>query len=86
MDTLLSSKGQVVIPKTLRDQLNWRPGERLDIGVENGRVYLSAESALPTRDIAEVAGCLHRPGRKAHSLEEMEKAILAAARTNHDRA
>ncbi|KPF67302.1 hypothetical protein IP88_12390 [alpha proteobacterium AAP81b] len=32
----LSAKGQIVIPKTVRDRLRWAPGMRFDI-VERGR-------------------------------------------------
>ncbi|NLA75083.1 MAG: AbrB/MazE/SpoVT family DNA-binding domain-containing protein, partial [Deltaproteobacteria bacterium] len=29
--TQLSSKGQVIIPKTLRDRYKWNPGQRLSV-------------------------------------------------------
>jgi AbrB family looped-hinge helix DNA binding protein len=38
MKSIVSEKGQVTIPKSLRDQLGIRPGETLDFQEEHGRL------------------------------------------------
>ena len=36
----LSSKGQLVIPKKLREELNWNAGEHVAVEVKNDRLIL----------------------------------------------
>lgn len=48
--TRLSSKGQVVIPKELRDELNWRPGDEL--------IVVTTESGILLRSARREAGGL----------------------------
>ena len=38
MKTVVSEKGQVTIPKRLRDRLGIRPGQILEVSEENGRL------------------------------------------------
>ena len=49
MKTKVSSKGQVVIPKEVRDRLGIKPGTILDVKVEGRRIVL--EPALEPPDI-----------------------------------
>jgi AbrB family looped-hinge helix DNA binding protein len=41
MRTRVSTKGQVVLPDTLRRQLDIRAGDNLDAEVDNGRIVLT---------------------------------------------
>ena len=47
--TTLSKKGQVVIPKNAREELNLSPGTVLRVEVENGRVILEPYKELPEK-------------------------------------
>jgi antitoxin PrlF len=67
----LTSKGQVTIPKVIRERLKVKTGDRLDFVIEGDRVVLRPG----TRDLGSLRGILHRPGRKAISLERMDAAI-----------
>ena len=68
----VTTKGQVTIPKEIRDHLHVRAGDRLDFVVdESGRVVVQA---IRSR-LDELWGLLHEPGRRAVSLEEMDAAI-----------
>jgi len=79
--TRLSSKGQVIIPKVLRNRHHWEPGQELDaIDTEDG-VLLKPAFAFPVSSLREVAACLSYKG-KAKTLEEMEAAIKTGARKN----
>ncbi len=54
----LSSKGQVVIPKIIRDQLHWESGHELIIETTESGVLLKAKSAVKTRRLEELRGFL----------------------------
>ena len=70
----LTSKGQTTIPKDIREYLNLQPGQRIDFIVdEEGRVILRPA----TLHIRDLAGILHREGRKPISVEEMNRVIRA---------
>lgn len=49
----VSPKYQVVIPKTVRESLKLRPGQKMQIVEYAGRIEL-----IPERDIAELRGFL----------------------------
>lgn len=68
----LSSKGQMVIPKSLREQLGLKPGDTVDFIIqENGDVLIRPAS----HDVEKLKGMLYRAGRKPVSIEEMNRAI-----------
>jgi len=56
MKATVSEKGQVTIPKPLRDRLGIRPGEVLDFEEEAGR--LIARKATPVDPVDDVYGIL----------------------------
>jgi len=57
---VVSEKGQVTIPKALRDRLGIRPGEVLDFQEDNGR--LVATKAALDDPVDSVFGILTVPG------------------------
>jgi AbrB family looped-hinge helix DNA binding protein len=70
--TTLTSKGQVTIPKPVRDFLRVKPGDRLDFVIEDdGRVLVRPGTARAE----ELKGLLRRPGRRPVTLGEMQAAI-----------
>ena len=72
----LTSKGQTTIPKEIRDLLGLAPGDKLDFVVESdGRVVLRPA----TLDVRELRGMLRKKGRRAVSLEQMDRAIAEGA-------
>ncbi|MDZ7855683.1 AbrB/MazE/SpoVT family DNA-binding domain-containing protein [Sphaerotilus sp.] len=79
----LSSKGQIVIPKALRNELNLLPGTRFELSVDAGRLVLEPLRE-PEFDLEAIhaavdvlAGCLHRPDAVATSAPEDAAAIVA---------
>ena len=46
METTLSSKGQTVIPQTIREQARLQSGDKLDVGYVNGLVILRKRRVL----------------------------------------
>lgn len=83
--TKLSSKGQVIIPKEIRNRHHWEPGqELLAIDTDDG-ILLKPTSPFPEATLREVASCLSYSG-KAKTLEEMEDAVKKGARSmKHER-
>jgi AbrB family looped-hinge helix DNA binding protein len=77
-----TSKGQVTIPREVREQLRLRSGQKLRFTIEDGRraVITPVYSRL-----SELAGILPKPKRTV-SLEEMDEAIRQAAVNRYLRA
>ncbi len=75
----LTSKGQLVIPKEIREYMRLEPGDRLDFVVrDDGEVVIRPVVA----DVTALRGLLATSRRKPVSLESMKKAIRKrAART-----
>lgn len=74
----LSSKGQVVIPKTLRSRYNWDTGQELTV-IDTGQGILlkSSHTFKPTK-LDQVAGMLSYTGKPV-SLDDMEAAVEKGA-------
>lgn len=70
----LSTKGQLVVPKEVRDYLKVRPGDRIDFVVREDGQVLMRPAVL---DVRELRGLLRREGRPAVSIEEMNRAVRA---------
>lgn len=68
----LTSKGQTVIPKAIRDHLGLQPGDSLDFVVQDSGEVLIRPA---TEDIRRLKGLLHRAGRLPVSVREMNQAI-----------
>jgi AbrB family looped-hinge helix DNA binding protein len=85
MDTTrLSSKGQIILPKTVRDLHHWAAGT--DFSVEDtgdGVLLRPIKTSQPTR-LDDVVGCLPVRG-PARSINEMDSAIEAELRDRRDR-
>jgi antitoxin PrlF len=73
--TTMTSKGQLTIPKDVRDQLGIEPGTRFFVTVRNGQVV-----AVPkNKKLADLAGILGRPPNgRSLSIEEIDDAIAEA--------
>lgn len=79
----LTSKGQLTLPKEIRDRLGLRPGDQLDFTVlSNGQLL----GRRVNRDLLSLVGLLHRPGQAPVSVEEMNDAIGEHLTEKHDRA
>lgn len=73
----ITSKGQVTIPRALRDELGLHAGDRLVWTLsESGTIEVRKEIGRPLR---EIVGLLGKPARSA-TIEEMDRAISRRAR------
>lgn len=78
----MSSKGQLTIPKEIRDQLNLSEGTRLYVTVRNGELV-----AMPkNRRIADLAGILGKPpSGETLTIRQMDEAIMDAVAEDDER-
>jgi antitoxin PrlF len=75
MESALSIKGQITIPKELREHLRVRPGDRVKFFVNpDGTVVL-----LPKIPASALKGIVRSRRRSPVSTEEMDSAIADAA-------
>ena len=84
MDTVtLSSKGQLVIPKAVREHAQVSPGARFAVRYVDGEIRLRPLARLAAIALDEVAGCLARPGRKRLSEAQAQAVIKARLKARH---
>ena len=73
--TTLTSKGQLTLPKNVRDRLKLQSGDKLEVYLqEDGSILLQPA----TVDIKELYGLLPKPS-KSVSLEDMDAVIRQGA-------
>jgi len=76
METVkLSTKGQIVIPKDIRESHHLAAGTEFVIAVIGDEIRLKPIPAFPASNAEEGMGLLARKGRKPLSYEETEFAI-----------
>ena len=78
--TSVSAKGQVVIPKDVRDRMRLMPGDRLDVVERADGVLLRRAVTAPTGDFDEIAARIHsriRYNGPPVSVTEMTEAVSA---------
>lgn len=81
-DATLTTKGQVTIPKPVRDHLKLDTGARVSFVIqEDGVVVLQPV----TRHVSELAGVLSRPKQRAVSIKGMDEGIAGHIRQKFGR-
>lgn len=74
--TRLSTKGQVILPKRIRDLRNWTAG--MDLLVEDTPAGVLITPAPKTVSMDEIFGCLKYDGPR-RTIAEMDQAVLDEA-------
>jgi AbrB family looped-hinge helix DNA binding protein len=77
--TRLSTKGQLIIPKEIRERHGWTPGMELIVEDHGDSVVLRRAEDLPVTTLEDLVGCASYRG-PARTLEDMEAAIARGAR------
>jgi AbrB family looped-hinge helix DNA binding protein len=84
LTTTVSTTGQVILPKAIRERRNWQPGTQLVVeDTPDGVLLKAAPVFAPTRP-EEVAGMLAYRGRPK-TLEEMDAAITTEVKRRRAR-
>jgi len=72
--TILSGKGQIVIPKTLRESRQWRPGTRFIVEEMTSGILLKPSRQFPLTRPEDGLGCTGYKG-PIINWQDMEQAI-----------
>jgi len=75
----ITTKGQVTIPKSVRDSLMLSTGDKIEFVVTDKREALIRPIS---KKVDEVFGLLHKSGRKTVSVEEMDAKIRQRMKDN----
>jgi AbrB family looped-hinge helix DNA binding protein len=79
--TRLSSKGQIIIPKAVRDAHGWTEGTEFTVEGSKDAIVLRPQrtSLFPRTTIDDVIGCVNYKGPRK-SIKEMNDGIVKEAR------
>ena len=77
--TTVSTKGQVILPKAVRDNRRWGAGTRLTVEETAEGVLLRAAPLFAPTNIDDVFEMLKGPG-PALTIEQMDEAVADEAR------
>lgn len=80
----MSTKGQVILPKAIRQRKNWAAGTQLVVEDTPDGVLLKAAPVFAATQPEDVAGMLAFHGR-AKTTEEMDAAVTAEVKRRHAR-
>ena len=72
VESKITTKGQCVVPKKIRDYMRLNPGDKIDFVIREDSEVCVRPVIL---DVRELKGQMKKPGRKPVSLKEMEKAV-----------
>ena len=84
LTTTFSTKGQVILPKTIRDHRHWQPGTELVVEDTPDGVLLKTARVFPPTLPKDVFGSLRYAG-KPKMIEEIEAGIAAEVKRRHAR-
>ncbi|MDE0452904.1 MAG: AbrB/MazE/SpoVT family DNA-binding domain-containing protein [Gammaproteobacteria bacterium] len=74
MQATITTKGQVTVPKPIRDRLRLKPGDRIDFILDSG----DEVRVVPvTASVRQLKGMVPKP-KQPVTLEQMDDAIAAA--------
>jgi antitoxin PrlF len=78
----ITSKGQITLPREVRDHLHVREGDRVEFEIDReGEVRVRPV----TGSVEELFGLLRRPGAPPRSLEEIDQGVARLAREEDER-
>lgn len=79
MNSTLTSKGQLTLPKAAREALQLKTGTRFAIEISGGKLVLTPAHV----NALAVRGILRSPHRRPPSIEEMDEGISRAMKEDH---
>lgn len=75
-ESTITTKGQCVVPKKIREYMNLNPGDKIDFVIrEDGEVFIRPV----VLDARELKGLMKKPGRKPVSLRQMDEVVRKRA-------
>ncbi len=83
LTTTVSTKGQIVLPRSVRQSRHWEPGTKLIVENTPDGVLLKPAPVLEETSIDEVFGILNWKD-PPKTLEEMDAGVLAEAKRQYE--
>jgi len=83
--TRLSTKGQIILPKSIRTSRGWGPGTEFVVEEAGTGILLRPAPRLPRTTLEEVAGCLKPKRKSSLSPARIEAAIKREVMERHAR-
>lgn len=83
--TKLSSKGQIVLPKAVRETHGWVPGTEFTVELTPDGVRLRPRAPFTRTGLDDVAGSVPYSGPVV-TLDEMDEAVRAVVAKRHRRS
>ena len=80
----LSTKGQIILPKAVRESHNWTPGTDFTVEDVDGGVLLRPVKRGKVTQLSDVVGCLKYDGPRL-TLKDMDAAISGEIQARRDR-
>ena len=71
----ITSKGQITIPKEVRDAMGVEAGDRVEFVAQSSGVYTVVAA---TRDVRHLKGMIAKPAKPV-SIEDLNRAVARAA-------
>jgi AbrB family looped-hinge helix DNA binding protein len=84
LTTTVSTKGQIILPKAIREQRRWHSGTQLVVEDTEGGVLLKPAPLFAPTHPKDVFGLLGHAG-PPKTLEQMQAGIAREARRRHAR-
>jgi AbrB family looped-hinge helix DNA binding protein len=78
----VTSKGQITIPKEVRERLKLKAGDRVVFVVQSDNDVVLKPAKT---DIRTLYGMLYRKGRRARTIEEMDQGVTDLLSEKHRR-
>ena len=82
LTTTVSTKGQVILPKAVRQALRWDAGTQLIVESTRDGVTLKPVPSFPETKPEDVFACLAYKG-PTKTLEDMDAGVVAEVRRRH---
>jgi AbrB family looped-hinge helix DNA binding protein len=83
--TRLSTKGQIILPKSIRTSRGWGPGTEFIVEEVGSGIVLRPAPRLPQTTLEEVAGCLKPRKKSSLSRARIEAAVKREVMERHAR-
>lgn len=77
--TRLSGKGQVILPKTIREARGWQPGLEFEVEDRPDGVLLRPVAEIVSKTVSDLLGYVGCRGPR-RAIEEMDAAVLEEAK------
>lgn len=81
--TRLSTKGQIVLPKSIRTSRSWGPGMEFTVEESGDGILLRPAHRFSPTDLSDVLACL--PSKRKKTIAQMSTAVSREVARRHGR-